>query len=314
MKNNTKNTCTGQHLPHWYILGPGAIGCLWASYWAQQNQGVSLIGRQAHTATLQRCDDNSSQTFNVKTVSAEHLTGKIDYLLVTTKAQQTHEALNSLQAWLADDAVIVILQNGMAANEITVNPQQKLFAATTTDGAHRLSPRQVIHAGKGQTHIGPLSCQAKKLGRSIVPLLPSALAIDYSDDIRLRLWQKLAINCAINGLTVVHRCRNGELLTITEARHSISQLCREIIAVTNTLQLGVWFIDLEHHVKEVLTLTADNVSSMLQDIRQGRGTEIDQINGYLCRQAQQLGIAAPHNQSLLKAVQQVEANASGVLP
>lgn len=304
---------SGHQNPHWYVLGPGAIGCLWAGYWAEQNNRVSLIGKQAHTATLQLSMGETTQTFSIETKSVKQLSTPIEHLLITTKAQHTKEALNNVQQWLSDDAVVVVLQNGMAAAEINLRPQQKLFAATTTDGAYRVNPRHVVHAGKGLTHIGPLSASAQQLGLGIIELLPKALRIDFSDDIKRQLWQKLAINCAINGLTVLHQCRNGELLKIPEARQSISELCREIIAVTQALQLGEWFLQLEDEVNNVLTLTANNINSMLQDTRQGRSTEIEQINGYLCRQAKRLGIALPHNQALVKAVQQVEATA-GVLP
>lgn len=313
MKTKPNVSCTGHKSPHWYILGPGSIGCLWASYWAQNNDPVSLIGRQAHAATLKLSVDNTTQTFNIETTSAEQLSTPIKYLLITTKAQHTREALNSVQRRLDDDAVIVVLQNGMAATELSLHPQQKLFAATTTDGAYRVNPRYIVHAGKGLTHIGPLSTSAQQLNHNIIKLLPTALHIDYSDDISLRLWQKLAVNCAINGLTVLHQCRNGELLTLPEARQSITDLCREVIAVTQALQLGEWFLQLEDEVHNVLKLTANNINSMLQDIRQGHSTEIDHINGYLCRQAEQLGITLPHNQALVRAIQQAEATAS-VLP
>ena len=302
-----------QKKPHWSILGPGAIGCLWAGYWAQQQQNSSLIGRQAHPGPLQLLRHGNTQTFTIETQTAEQLTQPIDYLLITTKAQQTQPALDSVQPWLSDGAIIIVLQNGMAATEISTLPQQKLFAATTTDGAHRTRSRHIIHAGIGQTSIGPLSASAMQFGERIMALLPTQLHINYSDNIRCQLWQKLAISCAINGLTVLHQCRNGELLNITQARQSISDLCQEIIAVTQALKLGQWFTQLEHEVEQVLILTADNISSMQQDIRQGRRTEINQINGYLCRQAEQLGIALPHNQALLKAVQNIEATLD-VLP
>ena len=300
------------HIAQWTILGPGSIGCLWAAHWAKAGTPVRLIGRTPSKEPLHYTSDGT-QTFTLDTITAEQVTGPIDHLLITTKAQQTQQALDSIRSHLSPKAIIVVLQNGMAATELSLAPHQQLFAATTTDGAYRDQAKHVVYAGRGKTLIGPLAtktCDAELL----MPTLPSTLDIEYCDDIALKLWQKLAINCAINGLTVVHDCRNGELLQIPAARQSISALCHEIIQVTQALNLGDKFARLEEEVVNVLTLTANNINSMLQDVRLGKRTEIHQLNGYLCRQADKLGINVPHNQQLLSAIQQVEANTSNVLP
>ena len=60
--------------------------------------------------------------------------------------------------------------------------------------------------------------------------------------------------------------------------------------------------DLEDQVFAVIRGTADNRSSMLQDLRAGRRTEIDYLTGYLVRLADELDIPVPMNLELLKEI------------
>jgi 2-dehydropantoate 2-reductase len=53
--------------------------------------------------------------------------------------------------------------------------------------------------------------------------------------------------------------------------------------------------------------TRNNISSMLQDVRRQRPTEIMAINGFIVEQGRQLGIATPVNRELVKKVQAIEA-------
>jgi len=51
-------------------------------------------------------------------------------------------------------------------------------------------------------------------------------------------------------------------------------------------------------VDDVARRTCNNLSSMLQDIRKGKRTEIASINGAIVRLAQERGVEAPINETL----------------
>jgi 2-dehydropantoate 2-reductase len=59
-------------------------------------------------------------------------------------------------------------------------------------------------------------------------------------------------------------------------------------------------------VMEVCRATATNISSMLQDIRAGRPTEIEAINGAVVRLAESLQLPVPVNEELLRQVRALE--------
>ena len=98
-----------------------------------------------------------------------------------------------------------------------------------------------------------------------------------------RLVEKVAINCCINPLTAVHRVKNGELLSEIH-RDQVTTVITEVSSVLGDLGYPALSIALGRRVHEVITDTAENRSSMLNDVIAGRCTEADAIVGWLLRQ------------------------------
>lgn len=295
---------TGSSSHHWYILGAGAIGSLWACYLTQAGFAVTLITRQSRPQQpLRLISDDCEQLFEVAAFGLDAVpepAPTIRHLLVTTKAQHTRAAVAAIKPLLADDAVVLLLQNGMTTEPLAAQlPSQRIITAITSDGAYRSDEHTVVHAGRGDTWIG---CEPAFLAE-----LPSAfLQLHPCDDIETRQWLKLAVNCAINGLTVIHHCRNGELLNIADAMQTIAGLCNEIQQLAARLRIDVAHRDLQALVIKTLQDTALNYSSMYQDIAHGRSTEIDFLNGYICALAAANEINCPLNQAIVEQVKAAE--------
>ncbi|KAI8466131.1 MAG: ketopantoate reductase PanE/ApbA C terminal-domain-containing protein [Monoraphidium minutum] len=60
-------------------------------------------------------------------------------------------------------------------------------------------------------------------------------------------------------------------------------------------------------VEGVLSSTAGNLNSMLQDAVQGGRTEVDYLNGYVVKRAAARGVAAPLNEMLVRLIHAREA-------
>ncbi len=288
---------------HWFILGAGSIGCLWAAQWCKQNTPVTLIQKDKPTGDqLTLINGSKKESFLVNQTTIKQLLADnhvINQLLVTTKAQHILSALQNIESLLNENSSIIILQNGMASVAVKEQyPQWNIITGITNDGAYRSNKKTVVYAGHGETFIAA--------DQPLLSLLPTALQIMPCDNIVTRQWQKLAINCAINGLTAIYQCRNGELLEKPEAMQRINQLCAEIITIAeiegykNTIDL------LKEQVINTLKTTANNYSSMYQDIQKGNSTEIDYLNGYLIKIADINNIDCTHNQQVLAEIKQLE--------
>jgi 2-dehydropantoate 2-reductase len=172
------------------------------------------------------------------------------------------------------------------------------------EGIERL--RRVVHAGTdGRTAVQgcedvAAAWDAAGLRCSSVPPL----------QMQRELWLKLAANCAVNPLTALRNCANGELLRGSGARCVVDSVVREVVRVANASE-DVSGAELSRQeairfVLQVLEDTARNRSSMAQDLAGGRRTEIDDLNGFVVRRGGELGIACDENERLCRLVRQAE--------
>lgn len=303
--------------PLWHVLGAGAMGCLWAArLWQYPASGhrVALLLRCAAQVqayglrggvTLEEGADIST-TLPIPAEAVSDSGPPLRYLLVATKAQDVAAALQSVQARLTPETRIVLLQNGVRVQrEITEQyGAGRVFCLSTSHGAWRRAPFHVVHAGHGTAWLGQLAGGAETALDALLALLPADLMqVGKDPQIARRLWQKFAVNCAVNALTVLYDCRNGELLKIPRARQELEALVAEIEGLLRSLPDVPALPDLHGSVAEVLRVAAGNISSTLQDARQGRATELGHLNGYLRDLARQHGLACPLNEQLLQRVE-----------
>ena len=298
----------------WHLLGAGAIGCLWACQLRLIGHPVSLIVRNTEglarftkPLSLEGLSRADSLTLEAQTADTDQ---PIRQLLVCTKSYDSVEAIRSIHPRLAEGACVVLLQNGMGQQQqvrelfdrTSGSNRIRLYAATTTEGAYLENHNnrlRLVHAGRGESWYGPINSAAEQQGPlPLAELFELPIGGDYDPQISARLWQKLAINAAINGLTALHRCRNGELASNPDYHCQMAQLCAEIE------QLGQPLFNqpLIERATAVAQATADNYSSMLQDVRNHRRTEIDFINGFICHEAERIGLTLPYNRQLLEAI------------
>ena len=267
----------------WHILGVGSIGGLFAHRLKAGGADVRLLCRDATEShrqlTLATKSDSAAHLFECESVED---IAEIEYLLITTKSWGAHDAITRIKHRLTKRTVVVAMMNGMQhVDDLKpLIPETQLFLASTTAGCHR-SGDTWVPAGTGRTIIGTdterpappwLGCW--QLG---VPNLSWCL------DMTERLVEKVAINCCINPLTAVHRVKNGELLSEIH-RDQVTTVIGEVSSVLDDLGYPALSIELGRRVHEVMTDTAENRSSMLNDVMAGRRTEADAIVGGLMRQ------------------------------
>jgi len=284
------------------------MGCLFASALTRAGHPVTLLLRKGSGMSIAtiRVDENGAVGHRLELpVSTPADSGHISHLLVTTKAPDVCPAVLSLRHRLDGASQVLLLANGLGfAEELRRElPLPAYFSGTTTEGAYRVGARHVHHAGAGLTRIGRQGVNE-----------PPAWFSEWSEAVRPSLWDaqidgalwlKLAINCAINPLTALHRCLNGEL---AEPRFApaVGELVEEIMRVSAAAGFAAVTADLPAQVATVIRATANNRSSMLQDVLAGRHTEIDYITGYLLRVAGRHGIEAPRNEELMRSIVDLE--------
>ena len=291
----------------WHVLGPGAIGSLFACHLQKAQLSTALVTRSpsedARLITLEHNGQSETHAFQI-----DNSERPFKNLLVTVKAHQTAQALLSNKSRIHHNTLVVLLQNGMGAWQTlqTEFPNTPFLVASTTEGAYRSLEHHIVHAGRGCTWVGSLTEQWRS---KIAPLLqqwnPLELKLLPDINIEARLWQKLAINCAINPLTVIYDCKNGDLLKNSKALEEMKSICDEaelvlLKALGNPLPEPLFTV-----AKKIAQSTGRNKSSMLQDYHRGNATEIDFITGYLVSAADKLGIKVNTNRRVLETIKAI---------
>ena len=297
---------------HIHILGAGSMGLLWAASLASTGKKIFLIPRKPVDTPKQSCitfthHDQSVSKIPIQLDSTKSTT-VIQTLLVCTKSFDALQAITQLKHRFDKNTHIVLLQNGMGFQQdiIHAHHTHKIYAGISTEGALRTAPFHVQHTGLGDTHIGAIHNANTAQLNNLIDSLNCPLHIAPHAEILAMQWQKLAINCAINALTALHDCRNGELAHNAQAQLSINKLTTELHTVAKALNIDHYLINIESAISHVIQKTASNSSSMREDIRQQRRTEIQSINGFVIQQAQTLGIEVHEHQRVYDAIRQLE--------
>ena len=254
---------------------------------------------------VQVCDSDLSGNYSFEIASSENIM-ETDFILVTTKATEVLNALKGIRDVLKTGSDLVILSNGMGFHEKAqeIYGSNRVFAATTTEAAHISQPGIINHSATGRTVIGDILCRTSPNWLSTwLSAIPDS---SWTQDIKTALWEKLAINCVINPLTAMHKCRNGELIENPLLKEMVKKLCLEIEMVRDAAKIPHAREPLFDIVSQVIFNTATNFSSMFQDVKAGRPTEIESITGFLVEKASLLNIDVPMNNKLLEKLRATE--------
>ena len=295
------------------VLGAGAMGSLYgAKLSANGKNDVHLIdvwkdhidAVNSHGLQMEEGDDVLLYE-NLKGHTSSEETGVCDLVIVFVKSTVTRTAVESNAAVFGPNTVALTLQNGLGNIEqiSSVIGAERVIAGTTAHGATMLSPGKIRHAGKGKTIIGELGGHESDRIRKMAAVLEDAgMETVISGNVLGLVWDKLLVNVGINALTGITKLYNGQLLDYPEIEELLEKAVSEGVAVARAKGIRLGFDDPVAHTKDLCRATAANKSSMLQDILNGRQTEIDRMNGAIVREGKALGIETPVNLALTNLI------------
>ncbi len=306
------------------IVGAGSMGMLWAGKLHMAGANVHLIARtqeqaaaiQEHGIAIETAGKQPSHT-RVPVQSMEEasiLSSELhaDWLLLTMKQHQLSEKLLlQVNARYGSRARWIFFQNGTGhiAMASTILEGRKIYAAVSTEAAWRISDCTVMHTGKGRTEWGraepsEMDDDEKKLAAL---WRKAGFENDVSNDIDTAIWNKLLVNACINPLTAILHIRNGELLQHPHAYAMMRELSDEACVLARDMQLPIDCERAWDKLIDVCKATADNRSSMLQDISRGHTTEIDAITGALLWEAEKRQLNLPAHRTVYRMVKALES-------
>lgn len=240
---------------------------------------------------------------NIKTRTRLSRNDKPDLILVTVKAYDTESVALLLKQTRARNVPVLSLQNGLG-NVETLGlhlGRDSIIGGTTSEGALTNGPGKVNHTGFGMTWLGEMKGELSKRCQAIGKAFRAAgFKTVITNNIKGVLWAKAIVNSAINPVTAIVHVRNGDLGNpeLHEIALRVIDEGREV-ALANGIVLEA---SSRRLFARIISSTARNKSSMLQDIEAGRRTEIRQLNGSISRLGRSVGLSTPFNELLTRLV------------
>jgi 2-dehydropantoate 2-reductase len=285
------------------VIGPGAMGCLFAARLARSGCDVTIVDHKQDRAARLSANGISVETadgaIDAKPKVVTTVPNNSDLAIVLVKAHSTiHLTLNSRTPVLS-------LQNGLGNVETLCSlvGSANLLAGVTSEAVTLLDEGKVRHVASGVTRFGAwTSCPT---GPALKALTQAGFTVELTDTPGQVIWEKAAVNAGINPVTALVNVKNGMVLEVPELRQLMRDLVVEAVKVAATE--GYRF---ENSIVEVAEQTcantAENISSMLQDVRAGRTTEIDAISGEIVRRAQLSALPTPRTRVVWQLLKGIE--------
>jgi 2-dehydropantoate 2-reductase len=288
------------------VLGAGAIGSLYGAKLAAKN-AVTLVARARHADAINanglRVEGLESQVVRLPAGTELERIGPDALVLVTTKVADTGAALSPIAPLVRHDTTIISLQNGLDSEKIArraLGSRGVVLRGITQFGAIFKSAGVIEFMARGYT----LLEKHERSDRIAAVLNAAELDCRISPDITRDVWHKLVINCVVNPITAILGCEVGGIANpeLDPLKKLVIAECRAV-AATQGVVLNE---NLQQEIQDFFR-PSHNIASMLQDLRRGRATEIDYLNGAVVALGARHNVVCPVNAALTAIVKAMEA-------
>lgn len=266
---------------------------------------VAVIGQGAIGTLVRRTLDGRVPLLVIDRTKAplDRPVEPVDIALVTTKSQGTAWAADIARRVLTKQGTVLTIQNGLGHRErlAAVLGDDRVAVGVIYVGA-ALEGDELRTTGPGRVELGR-AAHIDDLGAA---LASGGMSVAVVDDPWPAVWRKLVGIAAVNPVSALVGVTNGELL-LHLASHIVDAAARETARVATAEGVAIDEGEAIRLWRAMAEFTAATRSSMLQDVRSGRPTEIDWINGEVARRGRRHGVATPVNDALLKLVEVLEA-------
>ena len=315
------------------IYGAGSLGTILGAYITKNGGKIELINRnKAHIEALQKNGATVTGTVNfsqpVNAYTPAEMSGIYDIIFLMTKQQQNVEVVSYLKDFLADDGVIVTLQNGIPELEIgNIVGEERVLGCTVAWGATMKNPGvcELTSAPDSLTFsLGSLQKQPNAHIDEVKKLLELMGPVEIDRNFIGSRWSKLLINSAFSGMSAVLGCTFGEAAEDKASRRIVQALikeCKDVCAAGNIRIEPVQgkdivkLLDYKGRIKKAFSFFiipiairkhAKLKASMLQDLEKDKNSEVDAINGVVSMFGRKVGIPTPMNDTVVEVIHRIE--------
>lgn len=294
------------------MVGAGSVGGFFGAHLAKNNPNVSFLLRPKTLAAVKQNGltiRSATGSFTVHPPAASdprELTTP-DLIILSVKAYDLDEVMTQIEPIMTDQTVILTLQNG-------VDTEDRLLARFKRDCvvggvafiySKIAAPGVIDHYKKGAVAIGELMGHKSPRVLAIAELFKQAgIPCQLTEDVRKSKWEKMCWNCVFNPLTVLVDDKVAKTLDHPEMLRVIHQIVAEVASVAAAVKVPL-AADMAEKVVRWTEEIRDIHTSMYDDWKAGRPTEIDYLNGYVVKLGREWGVPTPANEMLTALIKTI---------
>ena len=288
------------------ILGSGAVGGYYGAKLARSGQEVTFIARGAHlTAIRERGLEIRSPALGdfVARAHAEEDTSRVgpaDLVIVAVKAYDNATALPMLTPLLADDTVVLPLQNGVdsAGQVAAVAGEARTLGGTTYVATALEAPGLIVQTGDHRRIVfGEVFGQLPRVSERVTRIHEAFAAADIQSlavgDGRVPIWEKFIFLASLAAFTGAARLPIGPVWGDPFTRAQFLAGCREIEAVARAEGVPVAADVVDRIIPYIDNIPGSMRSSLLIDLQQGKRIEVEALQGTVVRRGAARGVPTP---------------------
>ena len=291
-----------------YIVGSGAVGFPLAAYLTNAGRKVVAVRssrddvpKSTITVTVQ--DGTGRVTTPIETISLSNLTDVDGIVVIATKSYVNQAIASALKERKATGP-LVIMQNGVGVEQpfldagFTTVCRCVLYVTSQPTSEYNFSFRPIT-----ASPIGVIQGTATELDRCVEQLNTEEFPFRAEINIQKQVWKKAIINSVFNSICPLLEVDNGVFVRDEPTANLARELVGECIMLTDRLNVGLSESEVMQQIM-LISKGSKQLISTLQDIRNGRPTEIESLNLEIARlaAAQQPPLHLPRTELLGKMI------------
>ena len=287
------------------IFGAGSLGTYLGVKLQAANNDVTLYGRKKVTELddLTLLGDVPFETPNT-TSDLSSLSGQVfDYVFLTTKLYDSQAAVAEIIDHNIQGGRYTAIQNGLVEDEMDfykdIIKTGKPFSTLTVFNGYNLADGKIAIS---ESTVGWATGNSINEKVVVDVLRKAGIPIITSNNFAALKVEKFLLNASINAISAVNDKTIGEVLKDSELYEQLLETIAEGYRVVEDDYDMPPQATVVKNILRVLRRVSSHYTSMHQDVSSGRKTEIEFMNGLVCRMGKNKGIPTPINCALHKKV------------
>ncbi len=285
------------------VLGAGAIGAVIAQslFDAYGNSCFAVADRHRIAERPRLFLNGAPSTFPWHPI--EEPTA-VDVVIIAVKGYHLESVLEALGPWIGEKTHILSLLNGINSEKIIGekfgSEKIPLSLAVGQDTLRRGNEITYTRKGKillGERHVPSASPRVEAICDMLVR---GGVPCEIPRDMTKELYWKFMVNVGINQVSAVLDAPYGLFQTPGKARNMMLASIEEVRLVLGLERIELTDEDVQRWLDLLSGLSPSGETSMLQDVRAGRSTEVDLFAGTLMKLAAKHGVDVPLNRQLYR--------------